>query len=42
MADEDSSLDDNDLGMSSSGDKKKGKGMGGLLPTLLKWIAIVE
>ena len=41
MADEDSSLDDNDLGMSSSGDKKKGKGMGGLLPTLLKWIAIV-
>ena len=41
MADEDSSLDDNDLGMSSSGDKKKGKRIGGLLPTLLKWIAIV-
>ncbi len=41
MADEDSSLDDNDLGISSSSDKKKGKGMGGLLPTLLKWIAIV-
>ncbi|MBQ1198078.1 MAG: flagellar basal body-associated FliL family protein [Treponemataceae bacterium] len=40
MADEDTSLDDNDLG-SSTGNKKKGKGMGGLLPTLLKWIAIV-
>ena len=40
MADEDSSLDDNDLD-SSVGGKKKGKGMGGLLPTLLKWIAIV-
>ena len=41
MADEDTDLDDNDIGMSSSNDKKKGKGMGGLLPTLLKWIAIV-
>lgn len=40
MADEDTSLDDNDLD-SSVGGKKKGKGMGGLLPTLLKWIAIV-
>lgn len=40
MADEDTSLDDNDLD-SSVGSKKKSKGMGGLLPTLLKWIAIV-
>ena len=40
MADEDTSLDDNDLGVSSSSGKKS-KGMGGLLPTLLKWIAIV-
>lgn len=40
MADEDTSLDDNDLD-SSVGGKKKSKGMGGLLPTLLKWIAIV-
>lgn len=40
MADEDMNVDDSDIGMSSSSDKKK-KGMGGLLPTLLKWIAIV-
>ena len=40
MADEDTSLDDNDLGVSSSSGKKS-KGMGGVLPTLLKWIAIV-
>ncbi len=37
MADDDLSLDDNEVGAASP--EKKG-GIGGLLPTLLKWIAI--
>lgn len=41
MADEDTSMDDNDLSPNPAPDKKKGKGLGGLLPTLLKWVAIV-
>jgi len=38
MADDDLSLDDSDIG--SSAPQKKGGGMGGLLPGLLKWVAI--
>ncbi len=37
MADDDLGFDDNNDG---AGSEKKGKGLGGLLPSLLKWIAI--
>lgn len=40
MADDDLGLDDNDGGGVTSAPKKSG-GIGALLPTLLKWIAIV-
>ncbi|MFI3258006.1 MAG: flagellar basal body-associated FliL family protein [Spirochaetales bacterium] len=38
MADDDLNLDDGDIGASTS--SKKGGALGGLLPSLLKWIAI--
>ncbi len=38
MADDDLNLDDGDLGSSSP--SKKGGGLGGMLPGLLKWVAI--
>lgn len=37
MADDDLGFDDNNEGSSA---EKKGKGLGGLLPSLLKWVAI--
>lgn len=39
MADDDLGFDDNNEG--AGGTEKKSKGLGGLLPTLLKWVAIV-
>lgn len=41
MADEDSSMDDSDLGDVPATGKKKGKkGGGGLIPKILKWVGI--
>ncbi|MCR4790082.1 MAG: flagellar basal body protein FliL [Treponemataceae bacterium] len=40
MADEDASVDDVSIEEDAGGKKKKKKGMGGILPKILKWVAI--